>query len=354
MTEFLLQEPELIVPTAPRRKSVELPNWFQSLNRPTTPTDLCILLSDSCGENIEDLLLAWSLNMVDRRGIRVMIVDDQRDPETCAEMLTQIFEDERRPDLAVGHFSSPVARRAAAVYAQYGIPYFAPGSSADDLAVDPKAPVFQMFGLDSGQISALCAPLMSATSAVVCGQPGNAGATLLRALCSAAPCPIAAFSHISEVQPSALSGQPLVLLGSKEYVAEALTQLDPVMVPSALYISDDSLGSRTVRQAAAQLGCPAFVTALQRDVANGFLLGTDVQTIERDAARVLGRTPGPYFLSAWAAIYLATSACRKGHLRPADMLRYLQSQAWHTPFGNLHFAATGQAKGFNWELKSLS
>ncbi|MBL4898052.1 MAG: amino acid ABC transporter substrate-binding protein [Colwellia sp.] len=354
MTEFLHLEPELIVPNAPRRDGVQLPSWFHGLNNPSPTSDLCILLSDSQGENIEDLLLAWSLNMVDRRGIRVIVADDQRDPDACVEMLSHMLENDCRPDVVIGHFSSPVARRAATIYARNDIPFFAPGSSADDLAVNPKAPTFQMFGQDSGQISALSGALLGEPAAVACGQPGNAGAGLLTLLNAAAACPISAYSYISEVQPQALRGQPLVLMGSKEYVADALTQIDPASRPSVLYISDDSLGSRAVRQAAAPLRCPAFVAALKRHSDRNFLLGFDVKSIEHDATRVLGRAPGPYFLSAWAAIYLATSACRKGHLRPAEMLRYLQRQNWNTPFGTLQFGATGRAEGFIWELRNLT
>ena len=61
-----------------------------------------------------------------------------------------------------------------------------------------------------------------------------------------------------------IQNRPLVILGSKEYVAEILSSLEEGTAPSMIYLSDDSLGAAKVQQEALRLATPVFVTALRR------------------------------------------------------------------------------------------
>ncbi|OBY27624.1 ABC transporter substrate-binding protein [Leisingera sp. JC1] len=355
MSEFSGHRPQLILPTAARRPVPVLPEWF--LDRQNSTSDsggACVLLAESDGENFEDLLAAWCLNLGRRCGVRAVVLDDQRDPGICARTLEGMFADGLRPDAAIGHFSSPVARRAAQCYGAHEVPFFAPGSSADDLAQGARAPVFQAFARDSGQIAVLCSALRGAGQAVALGQPGNAGAGLLNALQAAQPCPLSGYSGIAGVPAGQVAGNPLVLLGSKEYAAEALAALSGQALPSAVYLSDDSLNAVAVRRQAARLGCPVFVAALHRPRQQACLLGFSVDSIERDAARLLGRQPGPYFLTAWMAVYLALRGLQRGCRTPAQMLHSLQGQSWQTVYGPLIFDDCGRAEGFSWELRRVA
>ncbi len=354
MSEFSSHHPQLILPAAVRRPVPVLPDWF--LQRQHSTTDAagpCVLLAESDGENFEDLLAAWCLNLGRQSGVRAVVLDDQRDPGICAWTLEGVFAGGLRPDAAIGHFSSPVARRAAQCYAAQGVPFFAPGSSAGDLAQGARAPVFQAFARDSGQIAVLGSALRGAGQAVVLGQPGNAGAALLDALQAASPCPLSGYSGIDQVPAGQVTGNPLVLLGSKEYAAEALAALTGQGLPAAVYLSDDSLNAVAVRQQAARLGCPVFVAALCRPRQQTCLLGFSVGSIEHDAARLLGRQPGPYFLTAWMAVYLALRGLQKGCRTPAQMLHSLQERSWQTVYGPLVFDDCGRAEGFSWELRRV-
>ncbi|AHD03213.1 ABC transporter substrate-binding protein [Leisingera methylohalidivorans] len=355
MSEFFSHSPQLILPTAARRPVPALPGWF--LQRQQSASDAggsCVLLGESEGENFEDLLAAWCLNLGRRSGVRAVVLDDQRDPGICAVTLDRMFADGLRPDAAIGHFSSPVARQAAQRYAAQGVPFFAPGSSTDDLAQVPGAPVFQTFARDSGQIAVLCGALRGAGRAVVLGQPANAGAALLSALRAEKPCPLAGYSSFPQVPAGQIAGNPLVLLGSKEYAAEALAALPVQAQPSAVYLSDDSLNAAAVRQQAVRLDCPVYIAALSRPRQQTCLLGFSADSIEHDAARLLGRQPGPYFLTAWMAVYLALRGLKQGCRTPGQMLQSLQGRSWQTVYGPLFFDDCGRAEGFSWELRRVA
>ena len=355
MNEASTYTPKLILPSGTRRRSAVLPDWFFHDQNQNTRVghSFCVLLSDSHGENFEDLLAAWCLRMKHSDNAQVIVLDDQRDPDVCVQSLEEIFSHGVRPDAAIGHFSSPVAWRAAQIYGAHAVPFFAPGSSADTLTGQPSSPVFQVFAQDSGQIAVILKALIGAQDVVLFGQPCNAGATLLASLQETLQCSWQSYSDISEASVDMIRNRPLVILGSKEYVAEILSMLRKYNRPSIIYLSDDSLGSAKVQQEALRLATPVFVTALRRFEEQNKFLGHAMDEIERDAARILGRPAGPYFLTSWMAIYFALHGLGLGSRASSKMLNTLQNQKWETIYGPIHFNDVGRAVGFTWELRSI-
>jgi len=356
MNDFSTCVQQLIVPSEIQRPALRLPVWFQEAAAPAPVAGQgpCLLLSDSHGENFEDLLAAWQLNMGRCTKARMVVLDDQRHPEICAQTLRGVFADGWRPDAVVGHFSSPIARRVAALYAAEGVPFFAPGSSADDLAQDPDQPLFQLFARDSGQIDCLRAALRGQEAAVVCGEADNAGAQLMAALQVRPPCLLHCYGDPRDVPAAQARGRPLLLLGSKEYVATCLSALATGQQPAVVYLSDDSLDAAAVITAARQLDCPVRVAALDRPEAQLYQLGFALESIEADARRLLERAPGPYFLTAWMAIYLALRALRHGARTPAQMHATLTERPWQSAYGPLTFDACGRANGFTWNMRTVT
>ena len=346
---------KLISLSGTRHRPAVLPNWFfhDQYQNTRAGHSFCLLLSDSHGENFEDLLAAWCLRMKHNDNAQVIVLDDQRDPDVCIQSLEEIFSNGVRPDAAIGHFSSPVARRAAQIYGAHGVPFFAPGSSADTLAGQPSSPVFQVFAQDGGQIEVISKALTGVQDVVMFGQPYNAGVTLLASLQETLQCSWRSYSDISKDSIDMIQSKPLVIFGSKEYVAEILSNLREGTNPSMIYLSDDSLGAAKVQQEALRLATPVFVTALRRTEGQNKFLGHAMDEIEHDAARILGRPTGPYFLTSWIAIYFALHGLGLGSRTSSEMLSTLQNQKWETIYGPIHFNDVGRAVGFTWELRSI-
>lgn len=346
---------KLISPSRARRRPAILPDCFFDDQKQNNCVDhsFCLLLSDSHGENFEDLLAAWCLCMKYRDNAQVIVLDDQREPDLCVQSLEKMFSNGVRPNAAIGHFSSPVAQRAAQIYGAHGVPFFAPGSSADTLTGQPSSPVFQVFAQDSGQVEVISKALIGVQDVVLFGQPYNAGVTLLASLQETLQCSWQSYSDISKDSIHMIQNRPLVILGSKEYVAEILSNLREGTNPSMIYLSDDSLGAAKVQQEALRLATPVFVTALRRTEGQNNFLGHAMDEIEHDAARILGRPTGPYFLTSWIAIYFALHGLGLGSRTSSEMLSTLQNQKWETIYGPIHFNDVGRAVGFTWELRSI-
>lgn len=312
-----------------------------------------ILLCDSIGANLEDLLAAWCSVAADAQGAVAFVGDDKRDPARVADMISTTFQS-RRTDAVIGHFSSPVAIRAAKSYAMLGVPFFAPGSSADDLNHAGEAPVFQIFGRDRGQIEALTALIPDKAMVLIIGQTGNAGATLMQAMKHrlgkdrVTTC----FGSSEELSNVTIKNCIVAVLGSKEFVADVLNRISPS--PVALLLSDDSLGSPEVEAAANQHSCPAHIATLVRKPDEINIGDLDVPKLEAWAAHYLGRVPGPYFLTSCLAIDLAVRAWHAGHRRPCEVRTYLAKKIYHTPFGPLTVSASGSFDGFTWETRRIS
>ncbi|MEG9883497.1 MAG: hypothetical protein V6Z86_02550 [Hyphomicrobiales bacterium] len=245
-------------------------------------------------------------------------------------------------------------RDAAQYYKSCGIPFFAPGSSADDLLESPTYPIFQLFARDSGQIAAICDSLDPCQPSVAVGQSANAGASLLAMLQKARPCELSVYNDMYGIPVGDINGKPLILLGSKEFAIAALTALPPQEQPSIVYLSDDCLDSTAIRAIANKLKFPIFVAALKRLSEQPYILWYEAKNIEREAIRLLGRQPGPYFLTSWIAIYLTLLAMEQKSCSPSQLLHRLQQHDWSTPYGSLSFDNYGRANGFNWELRSVT
>lgn len=65
MNEASTHTPKLIPPSGTQRRLAVLPDWFLHNQNQNTRAghSFCLLLSDSYGENFEDLLAAWCLRM---------------------------------------------------------------------------------------------------------------------------------------------------------------------------------------------------------------------------------------------------------------------------------------------------
>lgn len=347
-------EPALIMPSHQVRELVELPRWFKERACSTGCLPrFRILLADSAGKNLEDLMTAWCLNMADRSGMSVIVADDQRDPELCQSMIAQLIMAGFQPDAVIGHFSSPVAIAAASVYRRHQVPFFAPGSSADDLASDPTAPVFQFFGLDSGQVAAISQQIAEHPVTIALAERGNAGETLLRKISDTLPGKIHSYNSLHVIPKGLTCGCPLLILGSREFAVRNLEKLSIIVPPSEIILSDDSADALSVLQASANQYLPIRVAILHQPKDRLSLIGFDTESVLRDAERHLGRCPGPFYLTAWATIFLAARFLNAGLKTPHEMLAYMRQRTWSSPYGQITFSETGRQEGMTWELRRI-
>lgn len=336
------------------RKAATVPAWCAPrLGKRDNAIGPHLLLVDSAGANHEDLLAAWCVIGADRLGATAIIGDDQRSPALVGDMIAAALH-EGPINAVIGHFSSPVARRAAQVYAKAGIPFFAPGSSADTLALDASNPVFQLFARDSGQIDAIVTALSGDRNIIALGETGNAGEALLSALHRRIGARLDTTLRSSDALAACnLRGRTVVILGSKEYAASALYHMARGFGPKAVLLSDDSLCAPEVENAATRISCPVRVTGLVDGRGETLPGGLDVKATEAEAEELLGRRPGPYFLTSCIAVTLAIRAYQAGFRTPLEMRDHLSGQRICSPYGRLTLAETGAFNGFTWTTRSM-
>ena len=214
--------------------------------------------------------------------------------------------------------------------------------------------VFQLFARDSGQMNALGTALRGSQSAVVFCHPTVAEEGLVQQLREVSDCQFCEIIETGTAKNGILEGRAVVILGSKEYAAEILSRMPGLGWPSFVLLSDDSLDSAAVSAQVRRLGLPVRVAALHRPKGARLLLGFDTVSIETEAKRLMGRSPGPYFLTSWVAVHLALLAVEAGYRGPDEILGFLQKRVWQTAFGPVRFEDCGRAEGFNWQLRDIT
>jgi hypothetical protein len=342
-----------------RRARLRLPAWAVPPTLRGPVAGPVVLAVESAGDNAMDLLAAAVVAAEPAgdgaRPFRLVVGDDQRAAEPARALARAAVA--AGVDAVIGHFSSPVARAVAPIYGAAGIPFFAPGSSANDLSDDPAAPVIQPFARDGGQVSVL-ADAMAAHGgpAAIVAQTGNAGEALGRALAerlTAAGRPallIPAEAGETAGVPTGGRAPIVAVLGSKEFATDWLARPSARGV-GAVLLSDDSDGSTAVAAALDRLGLPGRVATPASD--GPMLVDGPVAPLRAQAAELLGRAPGPYFVSSLLAFRLALFARAAGARTAGETIVALQSRAWPSPFGLLRFDPMGRAEGFTWRLAPI-
>lgn len=355
MVDALFVKESVLISENSTRPIAAVPDWFCTPFKTEAQGHVTVLLADSKGKNFEDLLAAWKILsplILINEPLRVLLADDQRSPRLAVQLVRDLLNEDWRPDMVIGHFSSPVAHAVASLYRESNIPFFAPGSSSDRLACDPAHPVFQICGLDSEQVGGLARMGNRVSRVLIFGQKDNAGEVLAQALRQSLmiECDVQISNRLPSKDMSArrAAGDIMIaLFGSKEFAARGLEAMI-AWDAQALLLSDDSFGDMTIRTLASQAATPIYVPVLRQQ--ERYLMGYEVASLEHDAMRILNRPVGPYFLTSCLAILLALHGRSKGCRSPQDFRDYLSSRLWRTPFGSVSIELSGRATGLHWDV----
>ncbi|HEX6376095.1 MAG TPA: ABC transporter substrate-binding protein [Allosphingosinicella sp.] len=329
-----------------------LPAWLGAGDDSTTGP--LIVLAESAGTNVMDLMAACRLALDDAgRSARLVVGDDRRDPERAAALAAAAAP---WADCCIGHFGSRTARPASRIYGERGVPFLAPGCSADDLC-GPHAPTtLQLFGRDAEQRACLAdAARAAGGSAVIVGQTGNYGADLAQGLAAdlkdigVLACSLLSLDELERKPPSPGAGaRALILCGSKEFARAGLAALAGRGPQAALLLSDDSFGADF--SPLLPVGARGGVAFLRETSAT--LLDQDADRLRRRAQRMLGTAPGAYFETSYLAVRAFVEAwARAGPADRAGWRESLLSQRWPTPFGELSLSPEGRLRGHVWALR---
>jgi hypothetical protein len=317
-------------------------------------TPLCVLV-DSAGRNVEDLAAASVLAVTDAGSFtRLLIADDRRDPgtaETVAEAAAR-----RGAHCVIGHFGSRTSRPASRIYARHGIPFLAPGSSADDLCSPEAHTTRQLFGLDREQLDCLVERAPRSGRVLILGQTANYGEGLALRLrdrinhefpdCESNL--IITDNHSVHQKLDVLAHPKKYLLtfilGSQEFAQNILNSDMIRHSDTDIILSDDAFRARIFPSLdVAQRSYIAFL-----DNHHAALLDSPAPELRRRAGLLLRRPPNAFFETSYVAMRAFIAAWTAGRHQPQELLTHIDRQAWETPFGRLAFDGNGRLTGHRW------
>ncbi|MBP2314294.1 ABC transporter substrate-binding protein [Azospirillum soli] len=344
-----------------RTPDFAIPPWLGT-GRPADGDDgPLIALVESAGPNVMDLFAACTLALADD-GLpaRIVVGDDRRDPAVAAAAAQAAVR--AGADVVIGHFGSRTALPARRIYHTAGVPFLAPGSSADDLCGAEAATTLQFFGRDREQVECLAAAelreLPSGRVAII-AQARNYGARLGADLMVRlhGRHDVAAVSLVTPDLADVRAGfrntgfganlRRLFVFGSQEFAHAVVKQKAVRTAPWPIIFSDDSFGAPflTSPDIAARSSVAFLVDEGQR------LVDQPAAELRARATGLLGRPPGAYFSTSYLAVRAYAEAWRKaGNTGPAAVLAAIRAQIWETPYGRLRLSFEGRLTGHQWAL----
>jgi len=330
----------------------DLPEWIHTaahLHDETTSRVLAVCESE--GPNRFDLLAAVDLAVTDARSsVRTVFFDDRRDADVAVEVAHNVAH--ARPTAVIGHFSSVTALPASRVYRDRKVLFLAPGSSHPALCDMEQSTTLRFFGTDDGQIDCLSRVVKPASNTLVLAQRGNYGERLGRALFERFAA-ITARANVLYLMPDSPAVSPrliaehdlIYLCGSQEFSVQLAESL--WFRPGVTCVFSDDAYTAALR--APPLGAKVYAAFLS--LAGDIVIDQSHAMLSTRAASLLGRPPGPYFLTSYIAIRALCGAWQENSPNNTDdMLRALKRAAWKTPFGSLSLNHNGELQGCEWQL----
>ncbi|MBS0444640.1 MAG: hypothetical protein JSR59_01705 [Proteobacteria bacterium] len=330
------------------------PAWFAA--PPSMADAPSIVLVDSAGPNVEDLLAAGALALADAGvGARIALADDARDASTAAQVAEAAVA--WGADVVLGHYGARTAVPASRIYGRHGVLFLAPGTSATSLCAADAPTTWQCFGRDCEQLQCLADAAAQAACIAIVAQTDNYGADLAQGLdasLGARRCvaridgEVARTGTTTPAWPAIDHTADLAyVFGSKEFAARVLA--DDAFVPAStpLVFADECYGAEFL--SAPRLAARSHVAYLERT--GDTLVDRSATALRACAARWMGREPGAYFETSYLAMRAFAAAWQAGR-RGADAIgASIASRTWLTPFGALCWNASRQLTGHRWTLQ---
>ncbi|MCW8176471.1 ABC transporter substrate-binding protein [Verminephrobacter aporrectodeae] len=332
-----------------------LPDWIDTaahLHDAAAPRVLAVCESE--GPNRFDLLAAVNLAVADARTrVRTLFFDDRRNAEVAVSVAHSVAQ--ARATAVIGHFASVAALPASRVYRDQNVLFLAPGASHPALCDMTHGTTLQFFGSDDGQIACLDSVATPASNALVLAQRGNYGERIGQALferlaATAAGARIVYLRPDEPASPGRLAADHnlIYLCGSQEFSMRFAAALR-FRPGTTCVFSDDAY------TAALQTPPPgAHVYAAFLDMVGDTVIDQSQAALSSRASALLGRPPGPYFLTSYIAL---RALCRAWQAHsPNDtnhtnaVLQTLKQAEWQTPFGLLSLKPNGELHGCTWRL----
>jgi branched-chain amino acid transport system substrate-binding protein len=300
-----------------------------------------------------DLCVAVRLGLSDAHSSAfVSFYDDHRSADDAVKVADAVAEAGVR--YVIGHFNSKAAMAASRIYAQHGIVFLAPGSSAPGLCGPSSPTTLQAFGTDDEQLDCLSDAIKALPGSVtLLAQTHTYGAELaLGLLDKLAPhCNRLAAYYLAkppETPPFRIRADDVVvILGSQEFAGERLQSFLRESPPQYILLSDDCFTPALF--SASDLATRCSVAFLRK--CSDMIVDQNLPLLRHRATTLLGRPPGPYFETSYIATRALAAAWRNTDARRPDVvLRDLMNGQWPSPYGLLQFSGDGKLKGHSWQM----
>jgi branched-chain amino acid transport system substrate-binding protein len=278
--------------------------------------------------------------------VRAVWYDDHRSAAGGRAAAEQIIQGGIR--YVIGHFSSRAALAAAPIYAEADALFIAPAASAPELTkLAARRNVLRLFGRDDDQAAAIAGllrkfePHQEVELFAEDNQYGRNVVNAVAALLTRAGLPSRILiADGSEEIPATIG--PAVLAGTHEFSARLLRRLSP---RRRRIVTDDAFTPAFLEESNSTAE-GAFVTIFGFDAPP-----VEIHRLNADYFRLVGNTPGGYFLTSYAAAELILSALRKfGDCGGLGIAEHLRTSLWQTRLGHLGFEASGEVRGPSWRF----
>ncbi|WP_411566247.1 hypothetical protein ACLIN3_05385 [Pseudomonas orientalis] len=337
-------------------KELNCPRWLEDASWLQEKQGLKVAACESRGENSIDLMAAIYLATLDQQTtLNLRCFDDQRDPSAAQALAQRLASDGVK--VIIGHFAATAALSAARVYDNYPLLFLAPGCSDPRLcsSTGPGKHAVRFFGNDDEQADCLLGAIPAGARVRILAQQGNYGYRLGKVLhqrltAHASAATIDFLNAEGEQCRSRILDTDLVLIAGSSEFAKRVASALPLKPGQTLLLSDDC---RVEMATELRLSTYTRVAALQCQ------LGSPdddrfARLIER-ADNLIGRPPGPYFLTSYLACQALCISLRDSPEASTDLLRnVLLRQRIESPYGTLEFDHTGNMRGHRWILNTAT
>ncbi|MCF5714922.1 hypothetical protein I9H06_00345 [Pseudomonas tremae] len=342
--------------TATGSTSMELnsPSWFHDAEWLKAKKGLRVAVCESRGKNSFDLMAAIYLATLDNDTVlNLQCFDDKRDSTTATSLAKKLASD--GVQVVIGHFAAIAAMSAARIYDENSILFLAPGCSDPMLCSSggPGTYAIRFFGNDTEQMECLISAIPEQARVRIFAQIGNYGYRLGKALHQRlsvhASSSTIDFLHVNDKRcRSRMLANDLVLIAGSSEFASCVAKALPFAEGQTLLLTDDC---RLDLAAELKLCSHTRVATLDCDLSSSNQTRF-AKLIER-AKFLIGRPPGPYFLTSYLACEALCVAISESSEKSTDYLRSsILRQSISSPYGMLEFDSAGNLQGHTWLLKT--
>lgn len=253
-------------------------------------------------------------------------------------------------DFVIGHLSASASLPASNIYQQNAIPFFAPGTTHDDLTDLSKNYIYRICGTDFDQaiqitdcITAISDTYMPITMIIQdLEYPVSLSRQVTRNLLKKSLTPIC-MSSIADVPSEVLSmGGVIFISGIHEFVIDCCLELQTLGFSGSVVTGDDCYIDNFAKQLT-DVNFDIFVIFPEMAPINNHI---KISELQQRYFSIFGEKPGAYFINSYIAMLLIYEYLEQSCSLP----KAFNGATIITPLGPIEIKANGDVGSIEWKV----